>query len=299
MLAKTRERLAAGEQVRIGIMGGTFDPIHYGHLAAAHAALEQLDLAEVVFLPTGTPAFKLDRDITPGETRFAMCLAAVGSTDEFSVNALEITRGGVTYTAETLRQLSRNKHPNMKFVFILGADSAATLLRWRDQESLRSLASYAVVTRAGQEVPAETLESLRDAGFSIQLVPSRTPLISSTDIRERVLAGADISHMVPPEVERIIRERKLYLAPPKGVDDPLSNEFFEAREAELRERVNEHRFQHSLGVSEMAQRLAQVYGADVRKARLAGILHDWDKDYDDQGIRKRVDELGMTVDPFV
>ena len=187
----------------------------------------------------------------------------------------------------------------MHFVFIMGADSASTLLRWRDQETLRSLASYAIVTRAGQKVAPETLEALRDAGYSLEVVESQTPLVSSTDIRARVLAGEDISRLVPPGVERIIREKQLYLPKPEGIDDPLSDEFFEARKADLQKRVNEHRFQHCLGVAEMCVRLAREYGVDIAKARLAGILHDWDKGYDDQGIRQRADELGMRIDPFV
>ena len=262
MLAQTRKKLEAGQDVRVGIMGGTFDPIHYGHLVAAHAAMEQLGLEEVVFLPTGTPAFKLDREITPGDVRFSMCYAATSDVDEFSVNAMEITRGGITYTAETLRQLSKMKHPHMHFVFIMGADSASTLLRWRDQETLRSLASYAIVTRAGQKVAPETLEALRGAGYSLEVVESQTPLVSSTDIRARVLAGEDISRLVPPGVERVIREKQLYLPKPEGIDDPLSDEFFEARKADLQQRVSKHRFQHCLGVAEMCVRLAQEYGVD-------------------------------------
>ena len=262
MLAQTRKKLEAGQDVRVGIMGGTFDPIHYGHLVAAHAAMEQLGLEEVVFLPTGTPAFKLDREITPGDVRFSMCYAATSDVDEFSVNAMEVTRGGITYTAETLRQLSKMKHPHMHFVFIMGADSASTLLRWRDQETLRSLASYAIVTRAGQKVAPETLEALRGAGYSLEVVESQTPLVSSTDIRARVLAGEDISRLVPPGVERVIREKQLYLPKPEGIDDPLSDEFFEARKADLQQRVSKHRFQHCLGVAEMCVRLAQEYGVD-------------------------------------
>lgn len=299
MLAQTRKKLEAGEKVRIGLMGGTFDPIHYGHLAAARAAMEQLGLAEVAFVPAGTPAFKLKRTITPGNVRFSMCLAAISGVDEFTVNAMEITRDGITYTAETLRQLTRGKHPNMEFVFILGADSASTLLRWRDQEALRSLASYAVVTRAGQKVPQDTLDALRDVGYDIALVEAQTPLVSSTDIRARVAAGDDISLLVPSGVATIIHEKGLYLPLPDDAQNPLSDEFFEARKEDLKGRVNEHRFQHSLGVADTAVRLAQTYGVDPARARLAGILHDWDKNYDDQGIRARADELGMHVDPFV
>lgn len=296
MLATTRKKLEAGETVRIGIMGGTFDPIHYGHLAAAKAAKEQLGLAEVIFLPTGTPAFKLDRAITPGDIRLSMCMEATQDVEEFSVNAMEIVRGGITYTAETLRNLKQNAHPGMRFVFILGADSASTLLRWRDQETLKSMASYAIVTRAGQKVKAEVLDALEQAGYSIEIVEANTPSVSSTEIRACVAAGQSISAMVPPQVERIIREKRLYVP---ASTDPLSDEFFEARKAELQKRVSEKRFKHCLGVADTCVQLAQVYGVDVQLARLTGILHDWDKNYNDQEIRQRVDELGMTVDPFV
>ena len=299
MLRETLQKLQTGQQVRIGIMGGTFDPLHYGHLLAAHAAMEQLELDEVMFLPAGNPASKQNREVASAMDRFLMCNAAVSGTPEFSANAMEVMRNGVTYTAETLRQLCENKHDNQTFVFIMGADSASTLLRWNDQETLRTLAEYAVVTRANQTVAPEVLDQLRQAGFRIDLVEAQTPPISSTDIRARVAAGKDISRAVPPEVEAIIKEKGLYKDDLDSIDNPLSDAFFQARKADLRERVNEHRFQHSLGVADCCARLAEHYGVDVRKARLAGILHDWDKAYDDQGIRARVDELGMKISPFV
>lgn len=301
MLTETKKKIEAGEEVYIGIMGGTFDPIHYGHLSAAHAACEQLGLAEVVFLPTGTPAFKVDCEITPGDIRLAMCCAAVQGTNEFSVNATEVVRGGITYTAETLRQLSHEKHSLVRFVFILGADSAATLLRWRDQEALKTLAHYAIVTRAGQKVAPQTLKALQHAGYCFQVVEAQTPNISSTDIRAFVAAGKDISQLVPSHVNAIIRENHLYLSktPDAGTEDALSDAFFQARKQELEKRVGKHRFQHCLGVAQTCEHVAQVYGVNVARARLAGILHDWDKNYNDEGIRQRANELGMKVDPFV
>lgn len=290
----TQQTSTMHKNARVGIMGGTFDPIHCGHLAAACAAAEQLGLEKVVFIPAGTPSFKRDCAITPGNIRLSLCRAALEGYDAFALSDAEIVRGGITYTAQTLKELTKNKRDEESFVFILGADSASTLLRWRDQETLKRLASYAIVTRAGQEVKDSVLSSLRTAGYSIEIVSAQTPRISSTDIRKRVATQKDISHMVPAGVLRIIQDAGLY----KELD-VFSDAFFEKRKLELQKRVSEQRFEHSLGVANTCVHLARVYGVDITRARLAGILHDWDKNYDDAGIQQRADELGLHIDPFV
>ena len=298
MLESTREKVMAGESPRIGIMGGTFDPIHYGHLAAARAVYEALDLDEVVFIPAGLPYFKRSRQLADGYLRYAMCCKAIEGVPEYSANAIEISRAGSTYTVDTLPQLQKGYRNNAQLFFIVGYDAALTLPRWRQSEQLAKMATYVVIKRPNVEFSEADAQKLRDMGFDIVLVDVDTPDISSTEIRRRVEAGESISDLVPPAVEEVIRKNGLYL-PEGGIDDPLSDEFFEARKQDLLGRVNEHRYQHILGVSETAVRLAETYDVDVRKARIAGLLHDWDKNYDDDGIRARVDELNVAVPPYV
>ena len=131
---------ADGRPVRLGIMGGTFDPIHIGHLACAEQAREAFSLDAVVFIPAGKPAFKLKRDVTPAEQRFEMCRLAVQGNPAFDVSRIEIDRPGVTYTADTLRQLREHYPGNVALFFITGADAVCSILKWRESAAIASMA---------------------------------------------------------------------------------------------------------------------------------------------------------------
>ncbi|HVE73873.1 MAG TPA: nicotinate-nucleotide adenylyltransferase [Mycobacteriales bacterium] len=190
---------------RIGVMGGTFDPIHHGHLSAANevAALRSLD--EVVFVPTGQPWQKEHRDVSPAEDRYLMTVVATAANPLFSVSRLDIDRGGATYTIDTLRDLHA-LYPDDELYFITGADAMAQILGWRDADELFELAHFVAVTRPGYE-PAD-LASF-PAGAVTQLeVPALA--ISSSDCRERVARRAPIWYLVPDGVVRYIEKCHLY-----------------------------------------------------------------------------------------
>ena len=246
------QRARAGTLARLGIMGGTFDPPHLGHLACAEEALEAFGLDAVLFVPTGRPAFKQDRPVTPGKVRLAMVAAAVAGNPAFAVSALEVERPGITYAVDTLREL-REELPGVELVFIVGADAALTLPRWHESAELGRLAMFAAATRPGFELGEEALRVLRERRFDVRpfVVPGID--ISSSELRQRVAEGRTIRYLVPEAVREIIEE-------------------------------------------ETAEALACVYGADKTAARVAGLLHDWDKGYDDPGILARADELGMELD---
>lgn len=280
---------------RIGIMGGTFDPPHRGHLACAEAARQALALDRVLFVPCGVPSFKRDTVTASAEDRLAMTRLGTQGIPAFSVDAMETQRDGVAYTVDTLERLRKRYPEDTELLFILGADAARSLPRWNRADRLAHLARFAVVARAGEALSEEEREMLEEAGFAVETVDADTPAISSHEVRERVRAGEPIEDLVPKEVERYIMEHGLY-----GSDvseEALSEEFYEAREAELATRVGKKRFEHSKGVAQTAMELARVYGIDERQARLAGILHDWDKAYDDPAVLARIEELGMDVDP--
>lgn len=190
---------------RIGVMGGTFDPIHHGHLVAASEVAASFDLEEVVFVPTGAPWQKVERQVSPAEDRYLMTVIATASDRRFSVSRVDIDRGGPTYTIDTLREL-RAGYPDVgEFFFITGADALAQLLSWRDVESLYALAHFVGVTRPGH--------SLVDPGLpsgEVTLVEIPALAISSTDIRGRVAAGRPIDYLVPDGVARYITKRGLY-----------------------------------------------------------------------------------------
>lgn len=204
------ERARAGELARLGIMGGTFDPIHLGHLVCAEEAREALGLDAVLFMPTGCPAFKLDREVAPGEARLRMCRAAAAGNPAFAVSALEVERARASPTrADTLRALHAAL-PGVKLVFIVGADAALTLPRWRESAELARLATFAAATRPGFELGEEALRDLRERGFDIRSFAVTALDVSSSELRRRVAEGRTIRYLVPEVVREIIEEEQLY-----------------------------------------------------------------------------------------
>ncbi|GGO47496.1 nicotinate-nucleotide adenylyltransferase [Streptomyces sp. WMMB 714] len=189
---------------RLGVMGGTFDPIHHGHLVAASEVATRFHLDEVVFVPTGQPWQKSHQKVSPAEDRYLMTVIATASNPQFSVSRTDIDRGGRTYTIDTLRDL-REANPDTDLFFITGADALAQILGWRDADELFSLAHFIGVTRPGH---ALTDPGLPDGGVSLVEVPALA--ISSTDCRARVRRGDPVWYLVPDGVVRYINKRGLY-----------------------------------------------------------------------------------------
>ena len=194
-----------GEGKRLGVMGGTFDPIHYGHLAAANEAGSAFDLDEVVFVPTGQPWQKSGQPIAPAEDRYVMTVIATAANPLFSVSRIEIDRPGDTYTVDTLRELREQRGPDAQFFFIIGADALSGLHTWRSPDELLSMVHFIGVTRRGHQLAAGTVGS---ESFSLMEMP--TLEISSSICRERVRAGLPIRYLVPDNVISYISKRGLY-----------------------------------------------------------------------------------------
>ncbi|MDT0342729.1 nicotinate-nucleotide adenylyltransferase [Streptomyces litchfieldiae] len=189
---------------RLGVMGGTFDPIHHGHLVAASEVAARFHLDEVVFVPTGQPWQKGHRAVSPPEDRYLMTVIATASNPQFSVSRIDIDRGGKTYTIDTLRDL-RAENSDADLFFITGADALAQILGWRDAPELFSLAHFIGVTRPGHALADPGLPG---GGVSLVEVPALA--ISSTDCRERVARGDPVWYLVPDGVVRYINKRALY-----------------------------------------------------------------------------------------
>ncbi len=183
-------------------MGGTFDPIHHGHLVAASEVASVFDLDEVVFVPTGEPWQKSHRDVAPAEHRYLMTVIATAANPRFTVSRVDIDRPGPTYTIDTLRDL-RAQRPEAELFFITGADAMAQILGWKDAEELWQLAHFVGVTRPGHELPV-----LERNDVSLMEVPAMA--ISSTDCRERVRTGHPVWYLVPDGVVQYIAKYELY-----------------------------------------------------------------------------------------
>ncbi len=190
---------------RIGLMGGTFDPIHYGHLMAAEVVGRAFKLDEVIFLPAGQPWQKSDRMIAPAEDRYLMTAIATAPNPLFSVSRIEVDRPGETYTIDTVRQLRSERGPAAEFFFIIGADALSGLNTWHAAAELLTLVHFIGCTRRGHQLAAGSLGSEQ---FSLVEVP--TLEISSTMCRDRIRAGLPIRYLVPDEVFKYISKRGLY-----------------------------------------------------------------------------------------
>lgn len=193
---------------RIGIMGGTFDPIHNGHLVAGSEVADRYNLDLVLFVPTGQPWQKADRKVSDAEDRYLMTVIATASNPRFHVSRVDIDRGGATYTVDTLQDLAE-KFPGAELFFITGADALAKIMTWRDWEKMFDLATFVGVTRPGYEL--EDITSVDVEGKdNVQLLEIPAMSISSTDCRQRASAGRPVWYLVPDGVVQYIAKRGLY-----------------------------------------------------------------------------------------
>jgi nicotinate-nucleotide adenylyltransferase len=194
-----------GTPRRLGVMGGTFDPVHHGHLVAASEVAHRYDLDEVLFVPTGEPWQKASRTVSPAEHRYLMTVVATASNPAFTVSRVDVDRPGPTYTIDTLRDL-QDRHPGAELFFITGADALEQILSWKDAERLFDLAQLVGVTRPGHEL---VLRGLPEERVSLLEIPALA--ISSTDVRRRVFEGRPVWYLVPDGIVQYISKHRLYV----------------------------------------------------------------------------------------
>ena len=194
--------------MRLGVMGGTFDPVHHGHLVAASEVQNLFSLDEVAFVPSGQPWQKAGKLVSPAEHRYLMTVIATASNPRFWVSRVDIDRPGPTYTIDTLRDLAA-QHPDAELFFITGADALEQILSWKDADELFALAHFVGVTRPGYLLSDDHLP--RDA---VSLVEVPAMAISSSACRERVLAGRPVWYLVPDGVVQYIGKHRLYRGTP-------------------------------------------------------------------------------------
>ena len=284
---------------RIGIFGGTFDPVHFGHLMIAEAAYLELSLDEVVFIPAGTPPFKRFRDgLAEGDRRAQMVRLAIAGNPHFSYSSMEMDRNDISYTYITLQEY-KEQHPYDQLFFLMGEDSLFDFLTWKEPEKIARMATLCLAGRAGafNSDDAEHEKKVQSQIDKVKLacdaniVRLHTPLlsISSTDIRERIRQGESIRYIVPDTVCHYIVQNGLYSEEESADDGRLhaaaSNqqesavlfdvpEAFADIERVLEEILPDKRMRHTRGVCYTAASLAMAHGENVRKAALAGLLHD-------------------------
>lgn len=256
---------------QIGLMGGSFNPIHLAHVHLAREALSGGYVDEVIFLPTGNPPHK-GAELAGRQERYEMTCLAVAGEARMSVSREEIDREGVIYTVDTLRALHA-RMPDAQFVYLIGADTLLLLPTWRSIETVITLCGFLVCMRPGEDdAKAREAASLwRARGAQVAFMNAARMDISSTDIRRRLREGLPVKGMLDARVERYIRERGLYGT--QGTDGTVGMKR-EKIMYKLKKELDAQRYTHTLGVEETARQMALLFGEDPQKAALAGLLHD-------------------------
>lgn len=254
--------------MNIGLFGGSFDPIHDGHLSLVHAFADAIGLDRVILMPTGMPPHKVKLSSTSDEDRLNMCRLAVRDDLLVDVSDYEIRQGGASFTVDTLTHLTQ-KHPYDTFYLLMGADMFLTLLSWKNFEDIVEMAVLCTVPRDDEPMDklqayAKTYETL-GARCIVKDMPLRR--ISSTQIRHRAESGQSLDGLVPQAVAQYIAERGLYRAAAAVSRDDQYKDI-------IRARLSPERYEHSLAVAVEAKRLAQKWGVDPDRAYTAGLLHD-------------------------
>ena len=207
------EQMEGNKLNRIGIMGGTFDPIHYGHLVAAEVARAEFGLGKVIFIPAGRPPHKQLQSITDSEHRYLMTVLATSSNPSFEVSRIEVDKTELTYTIDTVKDMLRIYGEDAKIFFITGADAVLELLTWHKIQELLTLCTFIAATRPGfdkRDLEQKIGEITSKYGGEIICIEVPLLAISSTDIRERARSGKSFKYLLPEAVEEYIEKNRLY-----------------------------------------------------------------------------------------
>lgn len=278
---------------KIGIMGGTFNPIHYAHLIIAQCAVEKFGLDKIIFITTGNPVHKPNECIEDAKYRHNMVELAILSNPLFEASDMEVKRNEPTYTIDTLQEL-KAIYPDSELTFIIGTDSLNKLSTWKNSEKLFDYSSFAVATRPFYDLESDSCEFIERYSENIKFFEVPINAISSTEIRKKINLGHSITYLVPEKVVEYIQENSLY-----EVD------FFQKYDRivkQLRENLTEKRFNHSIEVAKISKKLAINYNLidyDVERAFLAGLLHDCAKCFDKVKIFETANKYNYHLDEIL
>lgn len=275
---------------RIGLMGGTFDPIHYGHLMLAEQIRTSFFLDEIIFIPVGKAPHKVLSDSANKYQRLEMTRLAIQSNPFFSVSDIEVLKDETTFTIDTIKTIKKTMAVEDQLFFITGADAIMLIETWKDYKELLSLVTFIGATRPGvdEDVLAEKVKSL--SAFKIKLCYIPALAISSSDIRNRVSLNSSIKYLLPENVENYIHKHFLY-----GVHHDKFDELYSF----LKKSLSDKRFKHSLETAHVAKRLALHYGADPIKAEFAGLCHDIAKEMRFQHMQHLIDTFEIYKDESI
>ena len=281
---------------KLAIMGGTFDPIHIGHLVTAEEVRHEFDIDEVLFVPTGYPPHKSNVNMTTSEHRYLMTVLATAANPSFKVSRLEIDREGVTYTIDTIKELKHIYGEGVRLYFITGADAVHKILTWKESEELLQICEFVAVTRPGynkQELLQQIEELKRNYETNIHFLEVPALAISSSDIRGRIENSKPIKYLVPEEVENYIKKYNLY-AYNICLTDKERKEMCDY----VASRMSAKRYAHTRGVVEMAMEFAKIYQINYDEVFIAALFHDVAKELSKENIETLCTQYTIELDEF-
>ncbi len=278
---------------KMGLFGGTFDPIHQGHIDMALMLAQALSLDGVVLMPTFVPPHKIKEQMAPAEDRLAMCRLAAKQHPLLQVSDMELRRGGASFTVDTLEELHR-LYPDTQWYLFTGADMFCTLRTWHRFEDIARLATLCTIPREGTDTAAllTYADTLKADGIDCYVGDRPVAPVSSTAVRHRAAVGESLDGLVPGEVAAYIREHGLYKQAETMTRQTSNQQYIEI----LRTRLGEYRFHHSLCVADEAARLAARYGGNIHQAYAAGLLHDIMKDTSPNAQLQILKDFGILLD---
>lgn len=269
---------------KIAILGGSFDPIHHGHLAIAYHVLETLDMDKILFIPTGRSPIK-EKSQLHYLDRLRMVELAIQDEPKFELSEIEI-RQQVSYTFDTLTKL---QDPEKQYFFVLGVDTINTFYDWEEAQGILKLCHLILVERPGHQLDEGVIQRIEADGGQIKYLKPPYFEMASREIRARIAKEMSVKHFLPQVVADYIKEKGLY-------DVKLSH----VNEAEihtlLQQKLSPSTYQHTLGVTETAVALAKHHGVSIQKARLAGLLHDLLKQIGEDETRRLIEHYGLALD---
>ena len=270
---------------KIGLMGGTFDPIHKGHLALAGAAAEQLGLDKVLFITGGNPPHKKKNKILDANIRHKMVKIAVEGYEKFEPYDYEVNKGSFSYTVETLQYLKK-EFKGDELYLIIGADSFHNLPTWYKPRTICELCTLLVYERDGYDLQADIKQIKKEYYCKVEMINARMVEISSTEIRKRLARRQSATAFLPRKVMSFIMRNSLY------------SQDIGTIEEKIKKRLTPKRFHHSLNVAKKAVELAKLYGCDDKKAYLAGLVHDCAKDITKEAAKTKCFDYDVELDEF-
>ncbi len=281
---------------RLAIMGGTFDPIHLGHLVTAEAVRDEFNIDEVLFIPTGRPPHKSNVNMTTGKHRYLMTVLATAENPYFKVSRMEIDRTGATYTVDTIQEVRKRYGKETQIYFITGADAMLQILSWKDSDKLLTLCEFVAVTRPGynKEDLIKQVEGIREKyNTKIHFLEVPALAISSSDIRRRLNELKPIKYLVPLEVENYIKKHDLY-----NYKFNLTEQQRNEMTKYVASKISAKRYAHTKGVVETALEYAKLNDVDCNEAYIAALFHDVAKELPKEESLALCEKYHIDIDEF-